>query len=348
MNWNHQKETLLQIAPWCVDDIAIDASTIFISGWAIPFMGVWSNLEFFVNNKIVETFIRSKRTDLKRVFPFWSGVEKSGFIIESENNGVPDSEDLVISRNKNTSQSSLDNYYFPVSEDWKLNLPTPLLRNQVHGSESKTAFILEGFSSYRKLDFLVQKYIGEGINDACPILDWGCGCARVCRYIKNKQDNLIGVDINNEAISWCKEHISGRFEVSTFLPPLPFSNNHFKVVYGVSILTHLSPEDQRLWINELLRITQIGGVVILSYHGIRSLLRFNLKNDDFSELNEKNFVNLGRNSAFESTDNLGERYYDTVQTSDFFESLLEVPCDMAFHQGVFGNHQDVLVLKKLE
>jgi hypothetical protein len=77
-------------------------------------------------------------------------------------------------------------------------------------------------------------------------------------------------------------------------------------------------------------------------------LRFNLKNDDFSELNEKNFVNLGRNSALGIKDNLGERYYDTVQTSKFFESLMEVPCDIAFHQGVFGNHQDVLVLKKLE
>ena len=348
MDLVHQKDTFLRIAPWCVDDIAIDASTILISGWAIPYMGFWSNLEFFVNNKIVETFVRSKRTDLKGVFPFWSEVDKSGFIIELDNNAVTDSEDLVISRNKNINQSILENYYFPLTEDWKLNLPTPRLRNQVHGSESKAAFILEGFSSYRKLDFLVQKYIGEGIDDASPILDWGCGCARVCRYIKEKQGKLIGVDINEEAINWCKERIVGRFEVSTSLPPLSFSDNHFKVIYGVSILTHLSPEDQKLWINELLRITQIGGVVILSFHGIRSLLRFNLQNDDFSELNEKKFVNLGRNSAFGIKDNLGERYYDTVQKSDFFESLLEVPCDIAFHHGVFGNHQDVLVLKKLE
>ena len=71
------------------------------------------------------------------------------------------------------------------------------------------------------------------------------------------------------------------------------SDDYFQAVYGVSILTHLSLEDQTDWIAELLRVTRKNGIVILSYHGSNSLLRFNLSSEDFEEL-QHGYLNLGK------------------------------------------------------
>ena len=105
---------------------------------------------------------------------------------------------------------------------------------------------------------------------------------------------LHGVDVNGEAIDWCLANLSPRFEVSQHKPPLPYPDDYFQAVYGVSILTHLSLEDQADWIAELLRVTRKNGIVILSYHGSNSLLRFNLSGEDFEELQQHGYLNLGK------------------------------------------------------
>ncbi len=348
MNLIDQREVFLQFAPWCVDDIKTDSSIISISGWAVPYRGKWASLEFFINNER-KSYFQIDRVDLIEVFTFWKEIEKTGFNIVVQRESMKSKiDEIVISRNMFYEDRILDNYYFPLEERPYLNLPPSNLRSQVHGSDAPSAFILEGFSSFRKLDMLFKKYLGQGIDDPLPILDWGCGCGRVSRYLKGENEDFYGVDTNYESIHWCRENLPGNFEVSSSLPPLYFPNNYFHAIYGVSILTHLNPNDQFLWIKELLRITRVGGVIILSFHGIRSLLRFNLNDYDFNELNKKNFVNLGRNTTFDLIGNEGARYYDIVQTKNLLISILGgMHCDIFFHEGVIGNHQDVLVLKKL-
>lgn len=79
------------------------------------------------------------------------------------------------------------------------------------------------------------------------ILDFGCGCGRTVRWFDNwakvKDHSIIGVDIDKELIKWCNNNInilSGI--VSEVIPPLPFDNNKFDLIYSISVFSHLNDQ----------------------------------------------------------------------------------------------------------
>jgi len=103
------------------------------------------------------------------------------------------------------------------------------------------------------------------------ILDWGCGPARIIRHmpdILGGSNTYFGSDYNTETIAWCSANIQGvTFSKNNLTPPLPFPDNHFNLIYGISILTHLSEENQYAWSNELYKVVTTEGIVILTTHG---------------------------------------------------------------------------------
>ena len=54
------------------------------------------------------------------------------------------------------------------------------------------------------------------------------------------------------------------FEVTSPVPPLPFSDGFFELVYGHSVFTHLGKQDQHAWLLELVRVTQPGGYCLVT------------------------------------------------------------------------------------
>jgi len=287
------------------------------------------------------------RSDLLEVFPFWNGVKEIGFKIRLEKKSLdPNQEIVVLSRSPNSTETKYSNYYFPNNEELYKNLPSAYLRTQVHGNDSISAFVLEGFSAHKKLELLFQENLGINKDKIAPVLDWGCGCGRVCKYFLDT-NRIYGVDINKDGVDWCLENISSNFSVSELNPPLSFEDNYFEAIYGVSILTHLSLEDQRCWIEELIRITRPGGIIVLSYHGLNSLIRFNLPEESFNELNKSTYLNIGKSDSLGKDSEVGSKYYDSVQLASSFDKIIPKDCtEVLFHESVFGNHQDVVVIKK--
>ncbi len=103
------------------------------------------------------------------------------------------------------------------------------------------------------------------------ILDWGCGTARVTQYIhQNAPYSLVyGVDTNIEMIHWNSQHINGvLFHAITQRHSLPYPTHFFHLVYGISVFTHLPIQEQKAWLDDLLRVMETGGILILSTHGI--------------------------------------------------------------------------------
>lgn len=342
------REAILEREAWCVDRLEINENEICLSGWAFPKEGIWDSVNFFINGKPVDFEYRLERKDLLQVFPFWSGSGEIGFkIVLSKSQLSFEDEFVVISRHPDNLASKYDNYYFPRDEQCFESLPFDRLRKQVHGSDSRSSFVLEGYSCYRKLDFIVREFFDENLLSMTPILDWGCGCGRVCRYLPSGHIDLHGVDINEEAIKWCLSGLPHSFMVSDIKPPLAFDDDYFAVVYGISILTHLSHEDQTEWIEELIRVTKQGGIIILSFHGFDSLLRMKLGKRELHRLYEKHFLDLGRNNAFPADSKLGANYLDIIQFPSSLEKIISpYDVELSFYSGVFGNHQDVVVLRK--
>jgi 2-polyprenyl-3-methyl-5-hydroxy-6-metoxy-1,4-benzoquinol methylase len=108
------------------------------------------------------------------------------------------------------------------------------------------------------------------LEDFKAILDFGCGCGRVIRWLSSLNGpRIYGVDYNQDLIKWCQRHLGnyGEFQTNYLLPPVDFPENKFDLIYALSVLTHLTEEYQRSWMNEFARLLSPGGILILTLHG---------------------------------------------------------------------------------
>lgn len=115
----------------------------------------------------------------------------------------------------------------------------------------------------------IDKYLAKP--DDLSIFDFGCSSGRVLRhfYPEAKQNNwkLSGVDIQAKPIQWMRENMPLEFCIYTgsTMPILPFPDNHFDVIYGFSIFTHIK-YNWDMWLLELKRVLKPGGLLIQTIH----------------------------------------------------------------------------------
>jgi SAM-dependent methyltransferase len=102
------------------------------------------------------------------------------------------------------------------------------------------------------------------------VLDFGCGIGRVLHAAPEADPagEYWGCDIDVRSISWLSEHLSPPLHVlqSGELPPLPFPDEHFDLIYAFSVFTHLS-SSWSAWLLELHRLLKDDGVLMLTVFG---------------------------------------------------------------------------------
>jgi SAM-dependent methyltransferase len=128
------------------------------------------------------------------------------------------------------------------------------------------AFRLSGLKGFTDL----WEHVGEHRReDSRPlqVLDWGCGCGRIARYLARAEVGLHGCDIDGKAIMWCAENLPGSFQHSTTEPPLPYAAGELDVVIATSVFTHLAREQQQSWLEEIRRVLAPGGLLLASVAG---------------------------------------------------------------------------------
>jgi SAM-dependent methyltransferase len=101
------------------------------------------------------------------------------------------------------------------------------------------------------------------------ILDFGCGCGRVTRWMQDLHTKIFfGVDYNQQLIGWCKKNLRfGTFVKNSLDPPLLFDDATFDFIYAASVFTHFNEELQCLWMRELRRVLRSGGYLLITTHG---------------------------------------------------------------------------------
>jgi len=102
------------------------------------------------------------------------------------------------------------------------------------------------------------------------ILDWGCGCGRMSMYVLAADDcpEFAGCDVDPTAIAWSNENLRrGAFSVLNPLPPAPYPDAHFDLIYSFSVFTHLTRDVQHAWLKEMRRLLAPGGTFIATTHG---------------------------------------------------------------------------------
>ncbi len=124
----------------------------------------------------------------------------------------------------------------------------------------------DGLETARELADIVRKHKStEG-----RWLDWGCGPGRITRHLPDVLANMqiYGSDYNTGYIEWCRQHIKNvEFSLNQLNPPLPYHNEFFDVVSGLSIFTHLSQQNHIDWFKELYRIINKEGILLITLQG---------------------------------------------------------------------------------
>ena len=154
-------------------------------------------------------------------------------------------------------------------------------RKQYPGAPMPPNYLMyESFQMDRYKYFVGGKEDAEWVVDSVKsfiklnsinVLDWGCGPARIIRHmpsILGDDNHYFGTDYNVKTINWCKKNFPNiSFSLNGLKPPLQFGDNLFDLIYGISVLTHLSEENQWLWSKELNRILGDDGIILLTTHG---------------------------------------------------------------------------------
>ena len=171
------------------------------------------------------------------------------------------------------------------------------------------------------------------------VLDWGCGPGRVIRHWPENNFTCFGSDVNDKSLDWCKLNFpSIRFLRQQVLPPLDIAKETFDLIYGISILTHLSLSAHFLWIEELGRILKPGGLLFLTTQG--NAFKDKLTQSEKQDFDQGNLIVRGAVKE-------GHRTFSSFHPVLFMEKL--------FHSFVIlkhisvdneGNVQDVWIVRK--
>lgn len=186
---------------------------------------------------------------------------------------------------------------------------------------------------YESFQINYQKYFNGGLKTAKwlakhfnkhielndkRILDWGCGPGRIIRHLPtviNNDCEYFGTDYNKKSIDWCAKNLPGiSFNCNTSAATLPYVDNFFDIIYGISIFTHLSEQMHYDWYNELFRILKPNGIILLTTQGDN--FKVKLTSDELKKYNENELITRGNVKE-------GHRTYSAFQPSGFMIKLFD-------------------------
>ncbi len=148
------------------------------------------------------------------------------------------------------------------------------------------------------------------------ILDWGCGPGRIIRHLPNLLEGnsrYYGTDYNKKSIEWCSKNLPGiNFNNNSLEAKLPYPDNYFDIIYGISIFTHLSEQLHHDWYFELHRILKPEGIMFLTTQGDN----FKVKLTKSELVRYKNNELIVRGKVKE-----GHRTYSAFHPKEFMKEL---------------------------
>jgi SAM-dependent methyltransferase len=149
-----------------------------------------------------------------------------------------------------------------------LPLPPPRMINLVAGHFNIEEFYENGLLGADCIRNILEKNNLE-MEDFSSILDFGCGCGRIIRHWKTlREPKVYGSDYNRCLVQWCFKNLPfAEFKVNGLRPPLVYRSETFMFIYAISVFTHLSASIQKPWMQELWRVLQPGGYLLMTVHG---------------------------------------------------------------------------------
>ena len=139
----------------------------------------------------------------------------------------------------------------------------------VSGTADERWFSERGRADATKFIQIAQRH-GLDAAAALTVLDWGCGCGRISRWLAEDiirgGGQFYGTDLNTSLIDWCAENLPGVYTENGLRPPLHLEDGQFDLVYSHSVLTHLTEAVAAAWLVECARVMKPGAIALLTFH----------------------------------------------------------------------------------
>lgn len=344
-----QVRSLVTGASWCVDHVALTNEGLRVAGWALTPGIPAERLAISVNGIKLPHFTHSiRRSDISDRFWHEGTAELSGFNAESTDvSGLRSARDLTIRLVDPVESGPLnpeDEYVFLCDET--RSLPSPERMRRVHGSDADFAFRLHGYTAYKKISRLLERVAGKCYADFAAVLDWGCGCGRLARFLE-ADTSVTGVDIDADNVQWCQQHLSGRFLTIPLRPPSALASDQFDLIIGISVFTHLREDVQFEWLAELQRLARPCALLLMSVHGNAAVHREpSWDATVFKVWRERGFVD---GPSHDLGDSIAERgyYRNSYHTADYIQRRWSPYFEIVeILPAYIGGMQDLVVLRK--
>jgi SAM-dependent methyltransferase len=149
----------------------------------------------------------------------------------------------------------------------------PLELRRITAAPDAEGFLWTGLADLARFFEIYERLGPKPPGRKRRILDFGCGCGRMTRYLNIIDDvEAYGLDVNPDLVGWCQENLNRvRTVLTCERPPMPLPDELFDLVYSLSIFTHLTEERSRQWLDDIARVMVPGGVLIVSTHGYPAL-----------------------------------------------------------------------------
>jgi SAM-dependent methyltransferase len=340
--------------PWVLQELKISDDLVEITGWILPPPGSDSNhCRFLLNGQSFEEVqYPQHHAGVEHVLWGRLNAGQSGFVCRTRNLPQPLYPDGVLTLQIDHPRRQVplrcqDAYYVPDPRTRKA-LPDDARLIRVAGEARPEAFCFGGLTDFMRMDLLLESLFGRGFAGFPRVLDWGCGCGRVIRYMDRVSGvSATGADVDPDNIAWCRANLPhASYAHLPLHPPTSFAPASFDLIYGISVFTHLREKVQFAWLEELQRIAAPGAVLLMTVHGETALQYCRAPRSLLECLSRDGFVVTSENPQI--NDVIDDRTYYVNTAHDpgylrakwgrYFNVLRIIP-------GFLGT-QDVVVMQK--
>jgi SAM-dependent methyltransferase len=101
------------------------------------------------------------------------------------------------------------------------------------------------------------------LSQGARVLDVGCGTGRWVRRLEERGFSAVGIDQSPQMLSLARKRGTLSHMVSGEAQNLPFRDESFECVSGVTVIQHIPPPDQVRALSEMIRVLRPGGYLLL-------------------------------------------------------------------------------------
>jgi SAM-dependent methyltransferase len=156
----------------------------------------------------------------------------------------------------------------PVVDNW-FTMPPEEHYRRTSGNVDEMQLVLQAATHGFKLAALAGHLLPG--TSAISVIDWGAGFGRVAMAFKRlfwPTAEVMGFEVDQFNIDWANASLPDiLIQRCDFYPPLPVFTDSVDLLYGISVMTHLTESAQEIWLRELQRIIKPGGICVLTTRG---------------------------------------------------------------------------------